>query len=169
MTVCRTWISVAAVCLSLTLAAPMASADFTAEEAAYKREHLQSLRPYGMKAGRDQRDAWIELIGLAAKHRDYEIVAHILSLSPETSPATRAQYAFDLLTLFAHDPEFFIDSVNRFYGGDCDPVLHLWIDSSGDITADLLRAYVPSDSDNVLLINFIAMAEAREDALHAMN
>ena len=138
---------------------------FTAEEAAYKQAHLPRLHPYDAKAGREEREDWLRLIAMAAKHHDYEIVAHILSLSAETNPATRAQYALDVFTLFAFDPEFLIDSASLYFEGDCAPLLHLWIDSSGDITADLLRAYVPADSDNALLSDFLAMAEAREEAL----
>jgi len=133
--------------------------EYSAEDEQYKKANIDKLKPYGPGFNEDQRPIWHQMMKIAVKYEDYEIVKKILSIRNEVDGVMATQYSLDLFELYKQSPLFFIESVNDFYAGNFDKFLRIWINEAYDIVINDIKKYSTGHTENKLVKKFILKAE----------
>ena len=132
---------------------------YSVEDEQFKKENIDKLKPYGPGFNEDRRPIWQQMMKIAVKYEDYEIVEKILLVRDEVDGVMATQYSLDLFELYKQSPLFFVESVDRFYAGNFDPFLRIWINEAYDIVLDDIKKYSTGHSENTLMKQFLLKAE----------
>ena len=133
--------------------------EYSAEDAQYKKANIEKLKPYGPGFNENQRPVWQKMIKIAVKYEDYEIVEKILLVRDEVDGVMATQYSLDLFELYKQSPLFFIESVDKFYAGNFDKFLRIWINEAYDIVINDIKKYSTGHTENKLMKKFLLKAE----------
>jgi len=133
--------------------------EYSAEDAQYKKANIEKLKPYGPGFNENQRPVWQKMIKIAVKYEDYEIVEKILLVRDEVDGVMATQYSLDLFELYKKSPLFFIESVDKFYAGNFDKFLRIWINEAYDIVINDIKKYSTGHTENKLMKKFLLKAE----------
>ena len=133
--------------------------EYSAEDEQYKKANIDKLKPYGPGFNEDQRPIWQKMMKIAVKYEDYEIVEKILLVRDEVDGVMATQYSLDLFELYKQSPLFFIESVDKFYAGNFDKFLRIWINEAYDIVISDIKKYSTGHTENKLMKKFLLKAE----------
>ena len=102
---------------------------------------------------------------IAVKYKDYEIVEKILLVGDEVDGVMATQYSLDTFELYKQSPLFFIESVDKFYAGNFDKFLRIWINEAYDITIDDIKKFSTGHTENKLMKKFLLKAETLDSQI----
>ena len=139
--------------------------EYSAEDEQYKKAYIDKLKPYGPGFNEDQRPIWQKMMKIAVKYEDYEIVEKILLVRDEVDGVMATQYSLDLFELYKQSPLFFIESVDKFYAGNFDKFLRIWINEAYDITINDIKKYSTGHTENKLMKKFLLKAETLDSQI----
>lgn len=139
--------------------------EYSAEDEQYKKANIDKLKPYGPGFNEDQRPIWQKMMKIAVKYEDYEIVENILLVGDEIDGVMATQYSLDTFELYKQSPLFFIESVDKFYAGNFDKFLRIWINEAYDITIDDIKKFSTGHTENKLMKKFLLKAEALDSQI----
>jgi len=135
------------------------ASEYSVEDERYIKSNIDKLKPYGPGFNEDQRPIWQQMMKIAVKYEDYEIVEKILLIGDEVDGVMATQYSLDLFELYKQSPLFFIESVNKFYAGNFDKFLRIWINEAYDIELNDIKKYSTGHTENKLMKKFLLKAE----------
>lgn len=135
------------------------ASEYSLEDEQFKKENIDKLKPYGPGFNEDQRPIWQQMMKIAVKYEDYEIVEKILLVRDEVDGVMATQYSLDLFELYKQSPLFFIESVDKFYAGNFDKFLRIWINETYDIQINDIKKYSTGHTENKLMKRFLLKAE----------
>jgi hypothetical protein len=139
--------------------------EYSAENEQYKKANIDKLKPYGPGFNENQRPIWQKMMKIAVKYEDYEIVEKILLVRDEVDGVMATQYSLDLFELYKQSPLFFIESVDKFYAGNFDKFLRIWINEAYDITINDIKKFSTGHTENKLMKKFLLEAEALDSQI----
>lgn len=139
--------------------------EYSAEDEQYKKANIDKLKPYGPGFNEDQRPIWQKMMKIAVKYEDYEIIEKILLVRDEVDGVMATQYSLDLFELYKQSPLFFIESVDKFYAGNFDKFLRIWINEAYDITINDIKKYSTGHTENKLMKKFLLKAETLDSQI----
>jgi hypothetical protein len=139
--------------------------EYSAEDEQYIKANIDKLKPYGPGFNEDQRPIWQQMMKIAVKYEDYEIIEKILLVRDEVDGVMATQYSLDLFELYKQSPLFFIESVDKFYAGNFDKLLRIWINEAYDIEIKDIKNYSTGHTGNKLMQKFLLKAEELDNQI----
>lgn len=137
--------------LSLVLLLPVVllaqtalATEYDPRDEADRNAYLPLIQPY-LPDDADQSAMWSRLLEIAEYYDDELIVERIISLADEADGARSTQYALDLFDLYRRMPRTFSSVADRRHDGDFEPLLSIWINEVGDVTADMIAEAAAAD------------------------
>jgi hypothetical protein len=146
--------------LSLAIFPTFIMADnYSLEDKKFKTINIDKLKPYGPGFNEEQRPIWQQMIKIAVKYEDYEILENMFLIHDEVDGVMSTQYSLDLFEIYKQKPLFFVNSVDQFYRGDFNKFLPIWINETFDIQIKDLTKYAIGITENKVMKIFLITAE----------